>query len=168
MPYLAQHFRVVVMDLRGNGKSDRPSSPHAYSFDHYFADFVAVLDRLEIERTAVVALSATTMVALRLAAEQPARVTHLVVAGGYADRRLDEAGEAGVSEVMQRMRDDWPAYLDEFFAIVFSEPHSTKPYDDGVRTTEARPMGPPSRWDSPAGCTPICASMRAGSAAQRW
>ncbi|MDQ6683778.1 MAG: alpha/beta fold hydrolase, partial [Pseudomonadota bacterium] len=35
--------------------------------------------------------------------------------------------------VAERMRADWPAYLDEFFSIVFTEPHSTKPYEDGVR-----------------------------------
>ena len=133
VPYLAQHFRVVVMDLRGNGRSDRPAVPDAYSFDHYFADFVAVLDRLEIERAAIVAISATTMVALRLAAEQPERVSHLVVAGGYAARRLDSPAAVEAAQLaMEQMRSDWPQYLDKFFSVVFSEPHSTKPYEDGV------------------------------------
>ena len=133
VPYLAQHFRVVVMDLRGNGRSDRPTSPEAYSFDHYYADFVAVLDRLEIERAAIVAISATTMVALRLAAEQPERVSHLVVAGGYAARRLDSPAAVEAAQLaMEQMRSDWPQYLDKFFSVVFSEPHSTKPYEDGV------------------------------------
>lgn len=133
VPYLAQHFRVVVMDLRGNGRSDRPSLSEAYSFDHYYADFVAVLDRLGIDRTALVGVSATTMVTLRLAAEQPERVSHLVIVGGFAERRLDHpAAAAEAQRVMQRMRDDWPAYLDEFFGIVFTEPHSTKQFEDGV------------------------------------
>lgn len=133
VPYLAQHFRVVVMDLRGNGRSDRPISPDAYSFDHYFADFVAVLDRLDVDRTALVGISATTMTVLRLAAEQPARVSHLVIAGGFAVRRLDDPAAAeAVQRELQRMRDDWPAYIDWFFGITFNEPHSTKPHEDGV------------------------------------
>ena len=133
VPYLAQHFRVVVMDLRGNGRSDRPTSSEAYSFDHYYADFVAVLDRLQIDRAAIVGISATTMVALRLAAEQPERVSHLVVAGGYAARRLDNPGAlAAAQRVMEQMRSDWAGYVDKFFSAVFSEPHSTKPYEDGV------------------------------------
>ncbi|MDP3820903.1 MAG: alpha/beta fold hydrolase [Burkholderiales bacterium] len=133
VPYLAQHFRVVVMDLRGNGKSDRPKAPEAYTFDHYFADFVAVLDRLEVERTALVGISATTMTVLRLAAEQPERVSHLVIAGGFAERRLDDPAVAAVAQrELQRMRDDWPAYLDRFFGIVFSEPHSSKAFEDAV------------------------------------
>ena len=133
VPYLAQHFRVVVMDLRGNGRSDRPKSPEAYSFDHYYADFVAVLNRLQIDRAAIVAISATTMVALRLAAEQPERVSHLVVAGGYAARRLDNPAALDAAQrVMEQMRGDWAGYVDKFFSVVFSEPHSTKPYEDGV------------------------------------
>lgn len=132
VPYLAQHFRVVVMDLRGNGRSDRPRSPGGYTFDHYFADFAAVLDRLEVERAVVVGISATTMVALRLAAEQPQRVSHLVIAGGSADRVLDAAAAEAAEKTLARMRGDWAKYLDEFFTIVFTEPHSTKPYEDGV------------------------------------
>jgi len=31
VPYLARHFRVVVVDGRGNGRSDRPVGPAAYS-----------------------------------------------------------------------------------------------------------------------------------------
>ena len=132
VPYLAQHFRVVVMDLRGNGRSDRPRAPQDYSFDHYFADFVALLDRLEVDRAAVIGISATAMTALRLAAEQPQRVSHLVIAGGFAHRVLDAAAAKAAEGTIARMRSNWAAYLDEFFTIVFTEPHSTKPYEDGV------------------------------------
>jgi predicted glycosyltransferase len=31
------------------------------------------------------------------------------------------------------MRADWPVYLEEFFNICFTEPHSTKPWEDAVR-----------------------------------
>jgi pimeloyl-ACP methyl ester carboxylesterase/predicted glycosyltransferase len=132
VPYLAEHFRVVVMDLRGNGRSDRPRSRKDYSFDHYYGDFVAVLDRLEVDRIAVVGISATAMTALRLAAEQPQRVSHLVIAGGFADRVLDAAAAEAAEGTLKRMREDWAEYLDSFFTIVFSEPHSTKPYEDSV------------------------------------
>jgi predicted glycosyltransferase len=33
----------------------------------------------------------------------------------------------------ERMRDDWPGYLEWFFSICFTEPHSTKAFEDGVR-----------------------------------
>ncbi|RYF39922.1 MAG: alpha/beta fold hydrolase, partial [Comamonadaceae bacterium] len=133
VPWLSQHFRVVVMDLRGNGRSDRPGTAADYSFDHYFADFVAVLDRLEVDRAAVVGISATAMTAIRLAAEQPQRVSHLVTAGGWVSMKFEDPAVLQQAELAHaRMRNDWPGHLDAFFANVFSEPHSTKPYEDAV------------------------------------
>ncbi len=134
VPYLSRHFRVLTMDGRGNGRSDRPRGQDAYSFEHYYRDFIAVLDAAGVDRLAVIGISATAMTALRLAAEHPERVTHVVVAGGYAEARIDDEKIAGrVRAESARMREDWPGYLDWFFSLLFPEPHSTKPYEDGVR-----------------------------------
>ena len=44
IPYLSRHFRVVVFDPRGNGRSDRPTDVAAYSWWEYVADGRAVLE----------------------------------------------------------------------------------------------------------------------------
>lgn len=134
VPYLSRHFRVITMDGRGNGRSDRPEGAEAYTFDEYYRDFVAVLDAVSVDRLAVIGISATAKTAVRLAAEQPDRVSHVVVAGGFIDAPLDDAKRAPLLRAqLERMRADWPAYLDWFFSTVFTEPHSTKPFEDGVR-----------------------------------
>jgi pimeloyl-ACP methyl ester carboxylesterase/predicted glycosyltransferase len=134
VPYLSNHFRIVTMDCRGNGRSDRPEGQAAYNLDEYYHDFVAVLDAAGVDKCAVVGISATTMTALRLAAEQPERVTHVIIAGGFAESRLDNPKFAERVRVAgETMRDNWPEYLHSFFSIVFTEPHSTKPFEDGVR-----------------------------------
>lgn len=133
VPYLSRHFRVVTTDGRGNGRSDRPMGQGAYSFDHFYADFVAVLDALGVERVALVGISAAALTVLRLAAEQPQRVTHVVTAGGFADSLPD--GEARAQRLKlegELLSSDWPAYVDWFMVTIFNEPHSTKPYEDGV------------------------------------
>lgn len=133
VPYLAQHFRVVTMDGRGNGRSDRPRGQDAYSFDLYFGDFVAVLDAVGADRVALVGISAAAMTVLRLAAEQPQRVSHVVSAGGFAHSIAQTPELAALSaDEVQRIATDWPKYLDSFMALIFNEPHSTKPYEDGV------------------------------------
>lgn len=133
VPYLSRHFRVVTVDGRGNGRSDRPTGQDAYSFDHFYADFVAVLDAVGTERAALVGISAAAMTVPRLAAEQPQRATHVVTAGGFADslpgdekraRRLKEEGEL--------LHSDWPGYVDWFIGTIFNELHSTRQYEDGV------------------------------------
>ncbi|MEO8543637.1 MAG: alpha/beta fold hydrolase [Burkholderiaceae bacterium] len=133
VPYLSRHFRVVTMDTRGNGRSERPQGQSAYTFDDYYLDFVAVLDAAGADRLAVVGISATAMTALRLAAEQPGRVTHLIVAGGYAQSLVAEAALAGITLEQKRMCEDWRSYLEWFFARCLPEPHSTKPLEDAVR-----------------------------------
>lgn len=50
VPYLSHHFRVITTDGRGNGRSDRPNGQDAYSFDLFYADFLAVLDAVAAER----------------------------------------------------------------------------------------------------------------------
>jgi pimeloyl-ACP methyl ester carboxylesterase/predicted glycosyltransferase len=135
VPYLAQHFRVVTMDGRGNGRSDRPRGQEHYSFEHYYQDFLAVLDACGVQRAAMIGISATAMTVLRLAGEHPERVSHAIVAGGYADSRIVEPKiQEKVRAESEKMRRDWAGYLDWFFgSLVFTEPHSSKPYEDGVR-----------------------------------
>jgi pimeloyl-ACP methyl ester carboxylesterase/predicted glycosyltransferase len=134
VPYLSHHFRVVTMDCRGNGRSDRPGDQAAYSLDAYYEDFVAVLDALGVEKVAVIGISATAMTALRIAAEQPERVTHLVVAAGFAESLVDDPKVAErVRADLACLRGNWPEHLHRFFSSVFIEPHSTKPFEDGVR-----------------------------------
>ncbi|HEV2662151.1 MAG TPA: alpha/beta hydrolase, partial [Ktedonobacteraceae bacterium] len=134
VPYLSRHFQVVTMDLRGNGHSDRPAKSAAYNFDQYYADLLAVLDHLALKRLAIIGISSAGMTAIRLAAEQPQRVSHLIVVDGYAESLFATPAErATIDAASELMRHNWPGYLDRFFSDVFSEPHSTKPYEDGVR-----------------------------------
>src|SRR5688572_24447927 len=57
VPYLARHFRVVVYDGPGNGRSDRPTTPGAYDQQAQVAYALAVLDATRTDRAVVVGLS---------------------------------------------------------------------------------------------------------------
>src|SRR5713226_8066675 len=74
VPYFARHFRVLTHDPRGNGLSDRPSAPEAYSDDQLAADALAVMNATKTKRAALVSLSGGGRRALLLAAEHPDRV----------------------------------------------------------------------------------------------
>src|SRR3981081_759104 len=55
--YLARHCRVLVMDGRGNGLSDRPLDPKAYADEEFAADALAVMDETDTRSAALVSLS---------------------------------------------------------------------------------------------------------------
>ncbi len=135
VPYLSRHFRVITTDLRGNGRSDRPTGAAHYCFDEYYADFVAVLDATAgADPVACTALSVTAMTAIRLAAEQPQRLSHLIIVGGFPSFRMDDPAFAEVQKTEARLlHEDWPSYLARFFSMCFPEPHSTKPFEDSIR-----------------------------------
>src|SRR5215472_8834600 len=59
VPCLARRFRVITIDPRGNGRSDRPQSPAAYADTEFVADTVAVLDACGVERAVVAGLSSS-------------------------------------------------------------------------------------------------------------
>ncbi len=71
---LARHFRLITIDPRGNGRSDRPRDPAAYSRAAHVADVLAVLDATGTERAMLASLSPRAALALALAIEHPERV----------------------------------------------------------------------------------------------
>jgi 3-oxoadipate enol-lactonase len=76
---LAQHGQVVMLDQRAHGESTAPPGP--YTRDDLAADVIAVLDRLQIDRTILIAHSMGGMVALAAALSDPERVAGLVLLG---------------------------------------------------------------------------------------
>ena len=50
--YLSRHYRVITMDTRGNGLSDRPGGKEAYSHFEVINDVVAVMDATGTDKAA--------------------------------------------------------------------------------------------------------------------
>jgi haloacetate dehalogenase len=81
-PALAEHFTLVLPDLRGYGDSDKPPGgpDHAaYSKRTMAADLVALMQALGHERFAVLAHDRGARVAHRLALDHPQAVTRMTL-----------------------------------------------------------------------------------------
>jgi pimeloyl-ACP methyl ester carboxylesterase len=145
IPYLARHCRVVTFDPRGNGRSDRPADAEAYGEYHYADDALAVLDETGTDHAVVVAHSLGAQRGLLLAANHPERVTGIVfvapslmIAPGHAyfgaypfDEPLD-TDEGWAKFNAHYWCRDYPGFVEFFMSHGFTEPHSTKPREDGV------------------------------------
>jgi pimeloyl-ACP methyl ester carboxylesterase len=82
----ADRYRVLRVDLRGHGQSERPPGP--YRIADFSRDVAVMLRRLDAAPAHVVGLSMGGMVALQLAADAPRLVRRLVVSNSTADTRL--------------------------------------------------------------------------------
>ena len=77
---LAQNHRVIVMDCRGHGKSDKPETDTAYGAA-MAEDVVALLTHLDIRKAHIVGYSMGGMIALKTAVLHPERVQGLLLCG---------------------------------------------------------------------------------------
>jgi pimeloyl-ACP methyl ester carboxylesterase len=71
--------RVLLLDLHGHGRSDKPTETERYSWDEMAADVIALLDHLELPRAVVGGLSLGANVTLATAHRHPDRVAGMVV-----------------------------------------------------------------------------------------
>jgi pimeloyl-ACP methyl ester carboxylesterase len=80
---LARAHRVIVLDHRGHGLSDKPAD--GYAIDQMAADLLAVLDDAGVQRAVLVGVSAGGMIALQAALDAPDRVIAALVASCGTD-----------------------------------------------------------------------------------
>jgi pimeloyl-ACP methyl ester carboxylesterase len=152
IPYLARRFRVVTFDGRGNGRSDRPAGAQAYVEAEFAADALAALDATSTERAVLVGFSCGALWGSLLAADHPERVAGAVfiapavpLAPPHPERaaydfheRLD-TDEGWAKYNQHYWLEHYEDFLEYFFGMIFTEPHSTKPIEDcvawGLETT---------------------------------
>lgn len=142
---LAQDYRLVVIDGRGNGASDRPLGAEAYSYEAYVDDALAVIDHLGLERYSLVGFSRGGPQAALIAARRPHQVQSVVLIAPVAP--TNPAIREASRQIFQTPRETyrgWEAYnanamtadpegfVRFFFSRMFPEPHATKQVEDAI------------------------------------
>jgi pimeloyl-ACP methyl ester carboxylesterase len=86
VPLLAQQYRVIVMDIRGHGRSDKPRE--RYSIAGFSADTVALLEHLGLGPVHYVGLSMGGMIGFQLAVDHPALLKSLCIVNSAPEVKL--------------------------------------------------------------------------------
>lgn len=81
MRRFARANRCIAYAARGYTPSDVPASPDAYSYRHFMADAIAVLDHLKIEKAHFVGLSMGAYSVVHIGINYPDRALSLTIAG---------------------------------------------------------------------------------------
>ena len=153
VPVLAKHYRVIVMDSRGHGRSTRDGQPFGY--DLMSSDVLGLMDFLKIQKAAIIGWSDGGIIGLDIAIHHPERLTKLFAfaansdPSGVKDIAKSPVFTAYIAraekeyETLSPTPGQYQSFLDQIGKMWETQPHFT-----GERTQ--RHQGP----DLDRGCRP--------------
>ncbi len=103
LPKLAEHHRVIAIDVRGHGKSDKPHDPSAYG-PEMGMDVIRLMNSLEIPRAHIMGYSMGSMITAKLLSDHPEHFLTATVGGGAGFRTL--------TPEFAKLRAGWEAQLE--------------------------------------------------------
>lgn len=89
MEYFQDQFRVIGLDARGHGESDKPSH---YNLNDHIQDVISLMDYLKIEKANLLGMSMGTYIAQGLAITVPDRIDKMVLVSGSSHGKKPSEG----------------------------------------------------------------------------
>jgi pimeloyl-ACP methyl ester carboxylesterase len=89
--FLEPHFRVIALDCRGHGRSERFYDPDAYAMRNMSGDVLNLLDYLQIDRALLVGFSLGSRVCFEIMTTNPERCRAAVLSGFGPDNATSDA-----------------------------------------------------------------------------
>lgn len=77
IPELARHFRVIALDVRGHGRSDKPRE--RYSIQGFAEDVAALIEHLQLPPVHLVGISMGGMIGFQLGVDRPELLKSLCI-----------------------------------------------------------------------------------------
>ena len=129
---LSPAHRIVAMDLRGRGGSDKP--PSGYSLEHHMKDIIGVMDDLGLEKAVIMGHSLGAFISLAFGARYPERVDRVVLvdgAGKLSQEQFDHVF-AAIKPALDRLGKVFPS-ADDYINLMKSSPfiHPWSPAIEG-------------------------------------
>jgi pimeloyl-ACP methyl ester carboxylesterase len=129
---LVPHYRVMAMDLRGRGRSDKPDK--GYSLDHHIRDINCLLNDLDIDQAVIMGHSLGAFIGLAFAAEYPDRIERLILVDGGGDLSKEHLDKVfiGIKPALDRLEMVFPS--EEAYLKKMSEPAFIQPWSAAIET----------------------------------
>ena len=109
---LIPEFRVLAMDLRGRGLSDKP--PKGYFIEQHVQDIYCLLEDQKLERVTLMGHSLGAYISLAFAARHPDRVKKLILmdAGGHLSQSQWDNVHVAIKPSVDRLGQVFPSFED--------------------------------------------------------
>lgn len=103
---LKGEYRLILFDVRGHGKSDKPVVPEAYQFKVMVGDVIAILDELGLDKAHYLGISMGAGLGLSAARNSPNRFASFILGGispyqGEEVRKMLEEGTRRMEAILK-------------------------------------------------------------------
>ncbi|MGZ3706480.1 MAG: alpha/beta fold hydrolase, partial [Bdellovibrionota bacterium] len=126
MDHFAETHRVIYMDYRGHGQSDRPEDPTSVTIENCARDLVDLLDELSLPAVTVLGHSLGVNIILDLYRQAPKRVNGLVLANGTPKDPFETMFHHNFLQVLfpfiRKAQGMFPDFLQKFWASQGTNP----------------------------------------------
>jgi pimeloyl-ACP methyl ester carboxylesterase len=152
-PHLQKHYRVIVPDVRGRGRSARDPNPQNYQPAIYLQDILALLDTVGAERVAIIGTSMGGLLAMMMGVGSRERVSALVLNDvgpevdprgldrikGYAGRLpAPKSWDEAIAQTRSVFGDAWPNLSTERWSTLTRRGYRED--EKGALSVDADPM----------------------------
>ena len=129
---LAPHHRVIAMDLRGRGLSDKP--PTGYSIEHHCKDILALMNDQGLERPVLMGHSLGAFISLVFSAQYPQRVDRLILVDGGGKLSETQMAKvfAGIKPSLDRLGKTFPSF--EAYLSLMKQAPFLQPWNSYMET----------------------------------
>ncbi len=122
---LSPDHRVIAMDLRGRGLSDKP--PTGYSIENHCKDILALMNDQGLKRPVLMGHSLGAFISLVFAARYPEQIDRLILVDGGGKLSEDQMAKvfAGIKPSLDRLGQVFPsldAYLSQMKQAPYLQP----------------------------------------------
>jgi len=123
--YFSQNFKMVTVDMRGSGESDKPADN--YTLDLFVDDLNSIIEELQEKNIVLIGESMGASIAIKYVTKYPGKVSKLVLMCGTPKiMSTDDFPHGQSSEVLDRMltsaQESHSRFLRTFMELVFPEP----------------------------------------------
>jgi pimeloyl-ACP methyl ester carboxylesterase len=98
---LKKDYRLILIDSRGHGRSDKPHDPESYDLQFIAGDIVAVLDELRVPKAHSFGFSMGGWIGFVLAKYAPDRINSFIIGASHPYERSMETARRRLGQGME-------------------------------------------------------------------
>jgi pimeloyl-[acyl-carrier protein] methyl ester esterase len=140
--YFSQNFKMVTIDMRGTGDSDKP--PDDYTLDLYADDLNSIIEKLQEANIVLIGESIGASIAIKYVTKYPGKVSKLVLVGGSPKFIATDDFPWGLQlEVVQPfltgLLQSYSTVFGAFLETIFPEPGTNYVREWGFKMSQKTP-----------------------------